>query len=546
MTPENIIRRHNKLKQNRKRFITAWEDARKYASPHSPPILGGIEDVGERDRDNTDSTAELAGRNLASVVGSSTTPPDQKWINLRLKFETKDPAMLEYVDTVEQIIIESINSSNFYIKKHEFDKGRVYFGTSVMFCEEGRGDKDLNFRTIPIGDVALAEDHEGNVDTVFREFKMTARDLVQKFGPGKLSDASQKKYEKNPFEEIQMVHAVYPRTDVEREKNTKGKFKTNSANMPFADKWIEKSTKHLVHNGGFRTFPYIVSRWEKEAGEVYGHGPILQSMADIRSLNVMERDRLELAQKVTNPPYGIYGAEPGEVDLTPGAMNEFDQDTVVKELVTGANYPITDATVRNKKDDIQDALYVKQFQSLDRRADKEMTAAEVQALQMETLRILAPVLARNQLEIMRPLFIRILDILGSNGKIPPFIDAEGNVVLLPMDLDYINELSRAMRLSEVNAIRAVIMGASQMAQVDPSVLDNIDFDKAYEVLKDAYAIPANISRSEEAIKKIREARAEQQQQMQQIQMAQVQTGLAESAAKAKEKTARADAKNRGD
>jgi hypothetical protein len=541
MKIENIIKRYERLEQNKKHFNDAWEDARKYASPNSPPIYGKAKWVSEKERDNYDSTAELAARNLASVVMTSSTPPDQKWINFK-NFDEEavegDFEALEYIDYVEDIVIEALNSSNFYIKKYEFDKYRIVFGTGVMFVEEGKGNKDLNFRTIHIADVALAEDSEGYVDSVYRTFYMPIRDLVQKFGLNNLSREVKDKYEHNPFEEIKCLHCVYPRNDDERERDSKGDFKKTSENLPYTDIWIEYETQHKIEEGGFRTFPFVVSRWEKEVGDVYGHGPVMDALADIKTLNRMERSKVQLAEKINNPPKIIIGAEKGEVDFTPAATNHFDEDVEVKDLVSGANYPVTSDMVQNKIETINQAMYVNQFQSLDRRADKEMTAAEVDAIRLEALRILAPVLGRNQPEILHPLMIRVLDILDASGRLPP--QPEG----IQLVLEPVNELTRAMKMSEVNAVRSVIMHTAQMAEINPEVIDNINFDAAYELLKDATGIPNSISNSEEDIKAIREGRAKQQQEAQQMQMAMVQAELKESSAKAEEKSARAENKRK--
>jgi len=543
MKIDNIIKNYERLEQSKKRFNDAWEDARKYASPNSPPIFGKADFVSEKDRDNYDSTAELAARNLASVVMTSSTPPDQKWINFKNVDEDvieNDSEALAYIDFIEGIVIEALNSSNFYIKKYEFDKSRIVFGTGVMFVEEGKGNKDLNFRAIHIADVALAEDSEGYVDTVYRTFFMSIRDLVQKFGLSSLSKEVQDKYKVNSFEEIRVLHCVYPRTDAERETDSKGDFKITSDNLPYTDMWIEYETRHKIEEGGFRTFPFVVSRWEKEVGEVYGHGPVMDALSDIKTLNRMERSKVQLAEKINNPPKIIIGAEKGEVDFTPAATNHFDEDVEVKDLVTGANYPVTSDMVQNKIETINQAMYVNQFQSLDRRADKEMTAAEVDAIRLEALRILAPVLGRNQPEILHPLMIRVIDILDANGKLPP----QPTTTTIQLVLEPVNELTRAMKMSEVNAIRSVIMSTAQMAEVKPEVLDNVNFDAAYEHLKDASGIPARISNSEEEVKEIREGRAEQAEQAQKLQMAMVQAELSESAAKAASNQAGAEKKRK--
>lgn len=533
---DHILTRFEQLQEAKKPFLKPFEDCRKYASPYSPPIMGGTEPQGEKSRDNHDSTAELASRNLASVVLTSTTPPDTKWIH----FENEDQEgiednteALEYIDEVEYTTTNALNQSNFYMKKYEFEKSRIDYGVGVMFVEEGRGNMDLNFRTIPVSDVYLAEDYQGYVDTVYRSIKMTLRALAQEFTLEELSDQAQSKYETNPYEEVEIIHAVYPRIDDEREMDNEGNFKRDKNNMPFVDVWIEKESQHLIEEGGYRVFPYIVSRWNKESGEVYGHGPVMDSLADIKILNRMTKSMIQLAEKINNPAKAIIGGEKDELDLTPGAVNHLDEETKVEDLISGANYPITDSAVRDKKLAVQDALYVNQFQSIDRRDDKEMTAREVRAIEMETMRVLSPVLGRSQPETIGPLMIRVLDILRANGRLPE--EPEG----VRLTLKYVNQLSRAQRQDEMNAIRFVIGSAGEIAQFSPEVLDNVNTDEVFKLLTEASGTPAIISRPKREVEKIRTQRAEMQQRQQQLGEAEVKAEVQKDQASAEEKQARA-------
>ena len=59
--------------------------------------------------------------------------------------------------------------SNFYTEAHELYMDRGCFGTGVLHCETGKRSF-LNFRKFDVGTFSIAEDDEGYVDTLSREF----------------------------------------------------------------------------------------------------------------------------------------------------------------------------------------------------------------------------------------------------------------------------------------------------------------------------------------------------------------------------------------
>src|SRR3546814_4077959 len=48
--------------------------------------------------------------------------------------------------------------------------------------------------------------------------------------------------------------------------------------------------------------PYMVPRWSKDAGEIYGRSPGWNALPDQKMLNEMSRTVLKAAQKAVDPP----------------------------------------------------------------------------------------------------------------------------------------------------------------------------------------------------------------------------------------------------
>ena len=50
------------------------------------------------------------------------------------------------------------------------------FGTGALFIESSA--EGLRYRSIHLGEICIAENHQGVVDTVFRKFQLAARQAV--------------------------------------------------------------------------------------------------------------------------------------------------------------------------------------------------------------------------------------------------------------------------------------------------------------------------------------------------------------------------------
>jgi hypothetical protein len=67
---------------------------------------------------------------------------------------------------------------------------------------------------------------------------------------------------------------------------------------------------------------------------------------------------------------------------------------------------------------------------------------------------------------------------------------------------------------EAQAVTRLYQSLGMIAQVDPSVLDNVDHDEAVQVLGRGWAVPARILRGSDQVKELR-AQRQQMQAMQQ-------------------------------
>jgi hypothetical protein len=70
----------------------------------------------------------------------------------------------------------------------------------------------------------------------------------------------------------------------------------------------------------------------------------------------------------------------------------------------------------------------------------------------------------------------------------------------------------AQMANKANSIQELMTLASQFAAVDPSMIDNMDMDRGFEMIANLKVGEPQLIRSMEALQQIRQQRAQQQQQ----------------------------------
>lgn len=538
---EQLIRRYNYMDSERSVWETIWQDILDYVVPNREPILDEYRGAEGEDRsiDIYDSLPSEALRNLGAALNSMLTNQYSDWFELETEDEelNEDNAVKEWLDVVKDVIVKSLDNSNFYPEAHEFYLDLGSIGTGIIYCEEDtRIDKDIRFSTRHIREIYTAENKYGEVDTVFRKTIYTIRQAAQRWGLKKLSARAQKDFKETPDADLDFLHCVYPREDYDGRRRDK-------LNKPYASVWIELDQRKIVDEGGYDYFPYVVARWLKSSGERYGRSPAMSVLGDIKTLNDMWKTTLGAAQKAIDPPMKA-SPDVKDADLTPGAINPIDPTTegFLDPLyqVNLSAFPITFQMIQQKQDSIANAFMSSQLNIIDQ---KKMTAEEVRARMSENMKALGPTFGRLQTEFLEKVISTVYEMLlkqtnmDGTPKIPPMPMASGQ----GLKVKYVSPLARAQKSSDLQAISGTVGFASNFVEIKPDVMDNIDIDQAVRKVADYQGVPMEIMRSEREVMQIRQQRQRMIQQQQQMQMQQQQLAAAKDGAKAMKDATEAEA-----
>lgn len=539
----DILDKHERMRQQRVYFEKQWQDVADRILPRKAEFKRQrgktTEPKGEKRTDRIfDATPALALDRFAAAMHSLVTPRNQDWHGLKPQDPdlAEDTEVMTYLETVTRRLFSARYSSNFDNQVHEcyFDAGA--FGNMALFVGDRLG-RSIYYRTVPVDQLFFMENEFGVVDLVHREFAMTARQAMQKFGRERLPPMIRDAAEKRPEQEFWFLHCVKPSAEVDVNRR-------DYRGMAFASYFINIESREIVGEGGFRTFPYAVSRYTVTSGEVYGRSPAMTVLPDVMMLNEMNRTTIQAAQLAVLPPLlahrdGILDA----IRLTPAAINYGGVDDngrqMIQPMQVGGNIGIGFDLMEQKRSVINDAFWNTLFQIL---VDTpSMTATEAMLRAQEKGALLAPTASRIETEFLTPIVERELDILAAAGELPDMPDKLMEAGGL-FEIEFSSPLERARRAEEGVAIMRTFEQLAPLAQVaGPSIFARFDMDKAAKVLATVNGVPSEIMRSDEEVEGMKQQEAQASQTAQLLQAAPVAASAAKDLAQAQSLAAAAPA-----
>jgi len=470
--PKDIIARLEAMKSRRANWESSWDSVYRHCLPRNEGVASTRADGDRRGVTLVDTTGVNACELLAGALHGMLTNSASKWFDLTadgIGDDVADEEARDWLYLARDEMLDEFAARNLLQALHGAFLDLSSIGTAAMFVGDSGGRPWFSARSI--GEIHIDEDRYGRVDTVYRRFERTARQALQQWPEGLpekvVKDANDpKRCDTRHW----FVHAVYPRR--EREDG-----RSDGRNKRFASCYVHEDTRRLVDEGGFDEMPYLVPRWAKAAGEVYGRGPGMNALADMKMLQAMQTTHLKAAQKAADPPLmmpddGFLGpirTAPGSINYyRAGAMGETDR---IEALPTPAKFEVTWGAIEATQEQIRRAFYVDQLQLPPK--TPQMTATEVQQRAEDKLRLMGPMVARLQSELLDPLIQRTFAIMLRGGRLPP---PPAGIEPGRLKIEYRSTLQRTQQQEEVNALNRLILIAGQIAQFKPDALARIDFE----------------------------------------------------------------------
>lgn len=510
---QEIMRDLHDRMSGRCTFESHWEEIASLIDPSAVNTFtfGAVNTPGEKKSERqVDATGMMALSRFGAICDSLLTPRNMKWHTLSANddYVMKDRATkLWFEDTTRRLFkYRYTPNANFSAQNQKVYKSIGAYGTGPLFIDKLAsltGEKGLRYRKLPVGQVYLRENHQGQIDGFIRWWQWQAHQVVQAFGIEWCPEKIRVAYQKNSSEKFTFVQHVAPRTDYDRERiDAKGK--------PYRSCVVSWDSKCLMEpESGYNSFPMPCARYEQNEDEIYGRSPAMLVLPALKTLNAEKRVFLKQGHRAADPV--LLTSDDGLIDMSlrPGAMNKGGWSSEGKPLVgvlpTG-DIQITKEMMQDERILINDAFLVTLFQILTE--SPQMTATEVIERTNEKGILLAPTVGAQQGGYLGPMVDRELDVLSEQGLLlpmPPRLrEAEGEYQVI-----YTSPLAKAMRAQEAAGFVRSVETAISWVNVtqDPSLLDPFDFDTAVPEIAEIQGTPPSWMASEEKIKQKRDNRA---------------------------------------
>ncbi len=504
MEAKSLIQMYKREKSSSER--TNFEDMYQTAAEFCNPSADNIQErktKGQRDDNQRVTDIGIKSRRMFTAgMMSHLFPQGQNWIRVVTQNRdlTKVDNIVRALTSVSKKFMRAIEDSNFYEEMGQCIDHCGYIGTTALYCESSP-KRILNFRSHYINQFFFCENYLGEVDTVIREFKLTARQAVQQFEDSVSEEIKEDvKNPKTSNKEYTFIHIVMPRkgftpdSDIKEEK-------------PIASYYIQLKGEKMVMESGFDEMPYAVARFYKTNYEKYGRSPALEVYTTLPLINRMEVSRIRGAERVSNPPW-----------LAPndGSVRRIsnDQGSIIywnagnplskpEQLRPMDNVAVNDAMITKKEEEVLDAFYVPLFNPLMNK--QNMTAFESSERLNLSLQFLTPAVNRLNKYFVTPILERAFNIMLRNGMFPELMIEE--LIDQNLEFDLVGKASIASRQIELFGTMTAMSQMMQIAQYRPDILDNVDADKTARFIQEVNMCPVDLQLPEDEVMRLREERA---------------------------------------
>ena len=515
-----------------------WQEIAEYQQPGKAFITRHQEDTPDVDNEALlyDTTGQQALITAADGMLAYQTPMTSSWFVLEPPpwLEDSDAAVNWYGECGEKMS-QQLGNTNFHNEIHELYLDRTSFATALFYVEP-HFENVWRFKCVDIGSYSIAENSNGEVDTVCIDFELTARQAVQEYGLESLPEEIQKSYLEGggrAERKYEFFKMVYPREDYNVDAPRMFPWQ-----MPVASVHVYRPKKIVVRESGYEEMPYLATRFFKWGRLPYGRGPGWTALPECRQLNWLQRNMDALAEKLAFPPILApeYLAGPNQIDLRAAGVTYFQENSPQLPQEWGNLGNINDGLkrVEYRSNVVRQIFFNDLFQLFANLDQKQMTAREVAERAGEKVMGFEANHTRFNTEVLNPL-LSVKFRIAMRRSVPNWMNGQDGFLPLPppevvrMDAGganideprpvYTSRVALAIKQAQNIGLARTTELLGPLVQAEPAMLDNYDLDQIARDSARNEGMPIGWLRQEADRDQVRQARIQREMKMIQQQQA---------------------------
>lgn len=480
MSVDEIMKRHAAAQRRKDNWRQIYEDCYEFALPQRNLYDGYYEGGGAPGQDKMarvfDSTAINATQRFANRLQSGLFPPYASWCRLEPGPDIPKGREIEVqqaLDMYADKMFGLLRQTNFDLAMGEFLLD-LAVGTAVMLIQPGDEITPIRFTAVPQYLVAIEEGAHGKVDNVFRRMRLKAESIPQHWPDSDIGPKLQRIIEDKPTEEIELVEATT--LNIER------------GDFDYCVIFPEGKEK-LVHRS-MDSSPWIVARYMKVAGEVYGRGPLVTAIPDIKTLNktlelLLKNASLSIAGVYTAADDGVLN--PQTIRIRPGAIipvarNGGPQGESLRMLPRSGDFNVSQIIINDLR------MSIKKMMLDDTLPPDNMSArsaTEIAERMKELAQNLGSAFGRLITETMVPMIARILYVMDERGMIEMPLKVNGlEVKVVP-----VSPIAQAQNMGDIEKIMQWVQLSSALG---PEGQMAVKTSNISDYVADKLGVPADL------------------------------------------------------
>ena len=403
---KRLLKRRDEAKSDMDMWRSLLENAYHYIIPNYNPWVnhgraGAVAPGQQRNGDVYDLTLPVAHTRFVNKMMVGMVPQGQHWFEFVPGDSFGDEsselyqAALRITQQITTRVFKILEASNFYVAVQEAISD-ASISTGFLACNEGDRENPLQFEAAPVSQVMIEADAKDGFSAVFRDWMQMKCEQIQQVWP----DASlpgNKEYDSKCD--------IYECSYVDYEASNKERYK-----------YVVMTSKgEVLLEQSSASWPWVIFRFRKLAGESRGRGPSLEAVPTAATANEAIGDELTAAAFQANPMYmaasdsaynqDTFQAKPGSIIPVQMVMGNWP----IAPFPQGGNIQFGQLLVADMRQQINDILYTAPLGPI---TSPDMTATEANIRFQETNESFAAMAPRLQREFFDPLVKRIMFLIN--------------------------------------------------------------------------------------------------------------------------------------
>lgn len=354
------------------------------------------------------SLGEQVADSFVRKVQEMLTPVGQNWMSIEaghfLKKQKNDvSAINKELEKVADILNVFKDTSNFDVVATEFYYDLI-LGTACLLISEGTKENPIRCTAIPVDKYSFEEGAFGEICAVYRDVSVKAEHIGVTWRDAKYTLEKGKEQD-----EVKLIECTYYDYD-------------------------ESIWRYLVIDGQkdtaivereYLSNPFVILRWTKFSGEIYGRGQGLKVIHDVQTHNKIKEDSLRalafaipvfLASQEGDYDVDDFVFEPGAINPVPSTLST---NPTITQLGVNQTPDLTAFHSEQLEMDIKKNMF---DNTIPNDASRDITATEIAERAQDLAGNIINSFGRIKNEMLYPIHKRFCEILQKFGYISSEID----------------------------------------------------------------------------------------------------------------------------